>query len=212
MLTKDDIFILNHQVCDDKFVAVSSFTLGTPYEKEILNLVRSLESFGLNHMIYCLPDRGDWMENCHHVIQAIDHALHFQDKHILWLDADARVQGRLPLFNDFNYDLGAYRRKSKHSSGFHWDTGTLFYANNKRIKLYVKQMACNVSAFYAGEIEEYRDVWWMLDNAEKSGLHLGEIPVGYSYIFDTRQPEEIGCEPLIIHHQASRRFKKEIND
>jgi len=192
-----------------EFVVITAYTIDTPYEMIVTRLVNSLNTFGIEHKVFPQPDNGDWLENCHHVIEAVHSALHiYSGRNIVWLDADAQVFAPLEFFDTFDgYDLGAHRRKNKKGPGYHWNTGTLFYANNEKVRERVSIMEKEMKAFYSGEAEQYRDVNFMLANHELLGLALGEIPTAYSYIFDTRQPEEINVKPVIVHYQASRRYK-----
>jgi len=190
------------------FVIISAFTIGTPYEFEVRKLHDSIRRFELPHKIYPMQDHGDWFTNCHHIIEVIEQGLkEFPNKNIVWLDADAVIVKNPVLFSTFSRDLGAHRRKNKKDAGYHWNTGTIFYRNNEKVRERIHLMALNMRAYYCGEAEIYYDVDWMLANADKLGLDLGELPTAYSIIFDTKQPEEINVEPVIIHNQASRRLK-----
>ncbi len=190
------------------FVIISAFTVGTPYEIEVQKLHDSIRRFDLPHKIYPMQDHGDWFTNCHHIIEVIEQGLSdFPDANIVWLDADAVILKDPILFSTFPHDLGAHRRKNKKGDGYHWNTGTIFYRNNEKVRERIQAMVLNMRAYYSGKAEVYYDVDWMLANADKLNLDLGELSTSYSIIFDTKQPEELAVDPVIIHNQASRRFK-----
>lgn len=204
------------------WIAISAFTRNTPYELEAHRLRASLLTFGVPFVIYDYESQGSWKLNCEyndHIRRAAFDT--FLGKNILWLDADAELMKYPDLFDDYGYDLGIYKRihteKQKEQTGadYHWDTGTMFMKNKPEVRKLVGIL---------GSINPVDNgAGWMLERFNKavndviagvseSKLRIGTLPVTYSYIFDTKQPEEVKykVEVVIKHHQASRRLKDKI--
>ena len=188
------------------FLVVSCFTRNTPYSKEVERLISSLQKHKIGFCVYSQKDRGEWLQNCRYVPAAILFALMSQEHNVLWVDADAEFRGYPGWFETCEFDVAAHKRLNP-GGGFHWNTGTLFYRNSEKVISWLQHQLESVDNFYSGIEGELHDTWWMMKNADKVDINLGAFPAEFSYIFDTKQPEELKVKPVIVHHQASRRLK-----
>lgn len=193
------------------FIVVSSFTRDTPYAVEVERLKDSCDKSLTPYLIYSQANTGNWMENCRNTIKALAHTLISHPyRNILWIDADAEILSYPKYFESFEGQIGAHKRVNPNGDGFHWNTGTVFYRNDAQIVNQLLRQEGIVKTFYQGGTFFCEDINYLLANAEKLGLDLQPFPTEYSYIFDTKQPEELAVEPVIVHYQASRRLKSSL--
>ena len=203
-----------------RWIVISAYSIGTPYEEEIKILEASLLKFKVPYKFYPYRSRGSWANNCEHNATIIQRAFRQLQRNLVWLDSDAEVLAYPSLFNTYKYDIGLYKRMhtpeqcKELGTKHHWDTGTMFM----RYKPEVIEMMFTLNT-PMNTLADSGDGWIIqsfnkhVDNVisgrYKSNLRIGILPVTYSYIFNTKQPEELEHkhEVVIKHNQASRRFK-----
>ena len=210
----------------NKWIAICAYSVDTPYEDDAMKLMADLHKYNVPCQFYPYESLGDWALNCERNGQTIIQALRQNTRDIVYLDADARVHAYPSLFDTFDYDLGFYKRwhtkKQIEQTGrvYHWDTGTMFFRNRPEIIKILEEQQKLYTAFSETGVREEPDVVWTLESFERLingqrylGITVGELPVTYSYIFDTKQPEEVKYkdEAVIVHHQKSRQHKAVIN-
>ena len=210
----------------NKWLLICSYSVDTPYEAEAMKLKATLVKHKVPHKFYPYESLGNWALNCESSGKTIIRALKENDCNIVSLDADATVHAYPSLFDTFDYDLGFYKRwhtkKQIEQTGrvYHWDTGTMFFRNRPEIIKILEEQQKLYTAFSETGVREEPDVVWTLESFERLisgqkelGITVGELPVTYSYIFDTKQPEEVKYkdEAVIVHHQKSRQHKAVIN-
>lgn len=193
-------------------IFVSHFTKKTPYEKEVLNLQKSLKKFNLDYHIEGIKSLGSWRANsnwCAWQVQAM--LKRYPNRDILRLDCDAIVQRNPSLFleEDFNADIAAVVWKnSKMRPGGEFLGGTMFFRNNPLGISVVDEWVDFCKGFPDKRNGD------LLESTIKSYsvevLNFQKLPLSYCCIFDLMKSEV--SEPVIEHFQASRRFKAGINE
>jgi len=190
---------------------ISFFTIGTPYEKEVRNLVESVEALKLPHDIRGIDGFGSWDLNTKYKPVFIKDMLDHHQCPVVWLDADAVVLRPPVIFDQIDTDIGVYYKTTGPTAdrfkGQELITATMYFANNRRTR-------------------ELLDMWMLEQNRidqpesqliEQRALHrtipiwrrenkgtVTILPQSYCRIFDAEEDHWI-----ISQHQASRRFGRE---
>lgn len=184
---------------NQKVVFVSAFTKNTPYEEEVETLRDSLDKFGLSYVIYEIPNQGSWIRNTQEKVKYMFRALEDYKCPIVWVDADAEIHKKPDYFKSVNKDIEFYTIKE-------WDDyliGTLFLNYNLRVKEFITTWIYNCEINNLSAQKVFKNVI-----KKTPDLDVGNLPVEYIKIFDNDLQK---CDdPVIVHNQASRRFKKEI--
>ena len=183
------------------FIVTSFFTENTPYEKEAFQLLQSVLKFKMRFHIKPAPSLGTWEKNCQYKAIYILNALKMFDEDILWVDADAVFNGYPILFDEMEGDIGYHYLEHRREIL----SGTLFLKNNAKVKELVEKWI---------EINSTNDLWDQknLQTAIETSDSLvhNRLPAEYCRIYDNKH-QHLTTEPVIVHYQASRRFKRQIN-
>jgi hypothetical protein len=198
-------------------VVISFYTLQTPYQQEVLHLIRSCEKWEIEARIEGMPSFGSWEKNCAYKPQFISQKLKQLNRPILWVDADA-IFHNLPKWEDFvGCDLSLRINSSlAETHGSRVLSGTLFVNNTPEAKILIEEWneECQKGLHIASRLREaFGEGSYFWDQiALKEALFKNKevkvkgMPLSYCKIFDLDQTTEI----IIEHLQASRRFKQEI--
>lgn len=187
-----------------KVLYVSAFTEGSGYEKEVKRLRDSFEKFGVDYIIYKMDHQGSWERNTQEKVKYIFKALNDYKCPIVWVDADAELLKKDDYFHHVQDDIQVYEIKE-------WEdilTGTMFLNYNQRVIDFLGQWVFNneINSVSCQKtfIKIYRG-----DNT----LVKGELPCRFIKIYDNELQK---CDdPVIVHYQGSRRYKrhqKRVND
>lgn len=187
---------------------ITYYTVNTPYEEEVKNLISSLEKFNCPYKVYPRPSTGSWEKNTQIKTEVILSALNeFPGEMIAWIDADAMLE-RPPIFFDTlqpeNFDLCCYYLSTSYNPR-ELLSGTLIFSNNETSKAIVKEW---------GELNKTNKEWDQrnLESIIKSKTNLRMIPLPKEYIkinlHDRFQPGIKDNEVVVRHYQASRKYKK----
>jgi hypothetical protein len=192
-------------------IIISHFTKNTPYEKEVVNLHKSLVKFNLEHHIQAINSLGSWRANSNWCITQIKNMLEkYPTRDILRVDCDAVIQKYPSLFTSrkFKADVAAVIwENSKMCPGGELLGGTMFFANNKGTRELVNAWALQNKKT---PLKRNGDMLFdLLKNQYKDIVQFEKLPLSYCCIFDLMK-KEVG-EPVIEHFQASRRFKSTVN-
>ena len=183
------------------FKVISYYTKNTPYEEEIKILEESLKKFGIKYQFYDVLNQGSWQANICLKPEIVKKALMETDEDLLYIDADAEIQSELIYFSDFLDDLGVHYRR-----GTELLSGTVYFKNNEKVKklvdYWVKEQQENPLMWDQHSLNRVVNRW-----KEILGIKVKDIPVEYCFVFDSQLPL---VKPIIIHNQASRRFKKSV--
>jgi len=187
---------------------VSHYTVDTPYEEEVKNLVESCRKWKLELDLTPIKSLGTWRKNSNFCSRVIQDALYrFPDRDILRVDADAVFERYPILFEDpkFIADIAA------HVHDFPWHRnellgGTIFFRNTPIVQKFVVDWAelCMEKKWR----KRNPDLLQELINSKKYDLKFGCLPAQYCKIFDLMRNVHNG---VIVHYQASRRFRRIVN-
>lgn len=191
---------------------ISFYTIATPYQLEIFNLLSSCQAFELEHHIEGIESRGSWEENCAYKPFFILEKIKQFQRPVFWMDADA-VFVRKPDFSPYYKSDLAIRfvERFAHDIRFRICTASMFW-NNTTNGLAILEKWCRrcQQVLDQGKPAAFLEqvYMWELIQEEKD-VKVSSLPVGYCKIFDLDEVEE---EELIVEQrQASRRFREIVN-
>lgn len=191
-------------------VIISFYTVNTPYEQEVQNLIASCEKFGLKSSIEGIESMGKWELNCAYKPFFILKKMEELRQPVLWVDADG-VFVRQPAWQQaFNADLAVRLDPAlpdSHPSKV--ISSTVFVGNRGESKLLIKEW---IKESYSQLLdpnrkEEFWDQIALRDAILKCSGTVAPIPLEYAKIFDHPGDLLTVREPVIEHFQASRRLK-----
>ncbi len=108
------------------------FTKNTPYEREVLILLRSLDALGLRHDFIGIPDRGTWQKNTQAKAEIVCQFLDkYPDKRLCYLDVDAVLLSKPVLLDELEADVGCTLFGNGAAA---WDQRTLEMAIVEHVK------------------------------------------------------------------------------
>jgi hypothetical protein len=185
------------------YIVIGYFTEKTKYEEEIQNLIASLKEFNLPMDIVGIPNQGSFQSNTQFKPYFIKQMLtrHFP-KDVLYLDADAIVRQHPAIFDKVDFDVAVMLRDN-----IELISATMYFANNSKVMELLDRWirGCHNNP----KIWDQQVLQYLLQ--EKCGdLHLviRQLPPTYCQIFDTMAD---AGNPVIEQFQASRRFRKDID-
>lgn len=178
----------------------SMFTVDTPYEEEIKNLQQSLDKYSIKYELVGLKSRGDWVKNTQMKPGVIKGVMEKHNKDVVWLDADAVLVDEPNLFETIKQDVSFHYIKE-------WNemlTGTLFFRNNDRVKEFLNNWDALNKSNNNPDAVNFQAL--MQKNGDR--LSIFNLPPEYIKIFDN--PLIKTEKPVVMHYQASRRFKDQV--
>jgi len=193
------------------YIIVSYYTKGTGYEYEAQNLVASLEEFGINYCVEGRQSFGSWCVNAQHKAVFLQEMLQrFNEKSVVWIDADAVVMQYPEEFDSVDADIGVcYRDYSlfpcrSRSNGKELLSGTIYFSNNGRTEKLIDDWV---------RINSQSPALWDQRSLESAininrGLRIKELPPQYCQIYDWMKK---AGTPVIEQRQRSRRYKRQID-
>jgi len=186
----------------NKFIVVSYYTKGTPYQKEAAKLERSLMKHGVPYHIAAVPNRGSWQKNTHFKAIFIRNMLkEFIGINIVFTDADSIFHTYPKLFEDLDCDISVHFRNWKYQQN-ELLSGTIYLANNIKVCLLIADWI---------RINRKEPLNWEQRNLQRAVirrkhiLSLSYLPMEYCCIFDDEKRKF--CKPVIEHFQASRKYR-----
>ncbi len=193
-------------------VIISYFTRGTLYEKDAADLRQSCEQFGLEYAIEGIDCFGSWDHHCCFKPAFILQKLEEFKRPVVWVDADALIVKPPAFFQTLECDLAVRIDEEREKSDPAWlRTGTVFINYTKEgLKLTADWAALCQNALKTKP--EGHEVWdqiclkALIQQGTKADIQ--SLPGSYCAIFDAREDQE---NPVILHYQASRLYKKFIN-
>ena len=199
----------------DNLMVVGYYTVNTPYEEEAQNLLQSLNKLGINHDISGVKTLGSWQANTRFKAGfMLDMLIKHPNHRLLYVDVDAVVHSIPDLFKNYSCDI-AVRWQD-----FRWRkneclSGTIYMENNERTKRICELWRdINVNEGNGSSRMEQ----WNLDTVinqmkeEDPNFTYKNLPPEYTMIFDSMRGMYPNINPVIEHFQASRRFKKDVNE
>jgi len=210
---RGDVGVFIYEKAD--YIIISYYTKGTGYQKEAEGLIKTLIDLDLPYDVKGIDNLGGWQRNTHYKATFILQQLLKHKKPVVFVDADARILKYPKLFSSLvNYDF-AYHPLDWYLQwrGMKGDkvealSGTLWVNYNDK-----------AIAFLRDWIEENnRNIDWEQRNMEKAlkrwedKLKIYHLPVEYCAIIrhDGSLPAHVK-NPVILHTQASRKLKGEVD-
>jgi len=196
-------------------MVVGYYTVDTPYEQEANNLLESLNKLGINHDISGVKTLGNWQANTRFKAGfMLDMLIKHPSYRLLYVDVDAVVHRMPNLFKDYNCDI-AVRWQD-----FRWRkneclSGTIYMENNERTKR-ICELWRDINVKEGNKSNRMEQ--WNLDTVinqmkeEDPSFTYKNLPPEYTMIFDSMRGMYPDITPVIEHFQASRRFKKDVNE
>lgn len=176
------------------FIVCAFYTDG--YVKEAGNLKSSLEAHQLDFDLRRYPSRGIWEANTRIKPEFLYDCLEkYQDRDVVYIDADAVVRQPLTLFEDFKSDLGVFIAPENEGFSHKYLTGTLYLRNTEKTKAFIQTWIKEQTGMILGVDQD--------SFGRAISLHpdltVQALPVTYTKIYDR------GSEtPVIEHFQGSR--------
>jgi len=182
-------------------VIICAYFTDDRYAKEAARLERSLTQWGYPSFIMEREDLGGWHANTRQkptfLKEMLDYGLV-----TLYVDADAEVV-KDPRWcdkspSDGDFDVWVYRRPQGELL-----SGTLLLRPTDLAfrLLFVWEHLCRTRPEKEWDQRLLDDALQRVPN-----LRVGQLPPEFCCIFDIGLRDHPGLEPVIIHHQASRRF------
>ena len=199
----------------NNLMVVGYYTVNTPYEEEAKNLLQSLNKLNVNHDISGVKTLGNWQANTRFKAGFMLDMLNKHPNHrLLYVDVDAVVHKSPDLFKNYNCDI-AVRWQD-----FRWRkneclSGTIYMENNERTRR-ICELWRDINVTEGNESNRMEQ--WNLDTVinqmkkEDPNFTYKNLPPEYTMIFDSMRGMYPNISPVIEHFQASRRFKKDVNE
>jgi len=199
----------------NNLMVVGYYTINTPYEEEAQNLIRSLNKLGINQDVIGVQTLGNWQANTRFKAGfMLDMLNKWPNYRLLYVDVDAVVHRMPDLFKNYECDI-AVRWQD-----FRWRkneclSGTIYMENNERTRR-ICQLWRDINIKEGNESNRMEQ--WNLDTvinqmkAEDPNFTYKNLPPEYTMIFDSMRGMYPNIVPVIEHFQASRRFKKDVNE
>jgi len=180
---------------------VAYYTIGTKYEELVPRLRNSFIKYDVNYDILGIPNLGDWNKNTHYKPTFIKNMLQ-KYEYITYIDIDAELCGQPNYFEYIKSDIGVpvidwgkYGRNPRKEIL----SGTLYFKRTQRVIELVNKwiLLC----------DKDKRTWDQKLLATILPKDYNKLPDEYCMIFDSMY---IIKKPIIKHHQASRKFKKDL--
>jgi len=194
---------------------VSYYTKNTPYEKVMFTqLFPTIKKWDLDYDIETIDDLGSWQLNTHYKATFLKKMLLKHKQPIVFLDSDSTIEKNPVLFTELSdYDISYHE--------LDWFLQWRGKSGEKREilsgTLYLNYTEKTLSFLDAWIAENNRNTNWeqrnMADILQNSNHNLKVYALPYSYItillHNNKIPSHIKPEEVyILHHQASRKYKK----
>jgi hypothetical protein len=185
-----------------RFIVVAFYTVNTGYEKEVQNLLASMQGLDLSYEVWGIESLGSWQKNTQIKADFIKMMILKYKQPIAYIDADAVFHQYPELFDVISADFAAHYHNYKKELL----SGTLFFNYTKMSLVLIDE--------WLKQNEKNPNKWdqYTLQYTHKnmSNLKFYQLPPEYTKIFDANY-KKIGVsigKPIIEHFQASRRFKE----
>jgi len=179
-------------------LAISFATQGA-YESEIERLASSCARWNVPLVRETISTLGSWKRNCAYKPRFIRKMLDaYPGQSLLWLDADAEVQGDVSAIASLQCDIAARTCLWPHPSHPHLLSGTILIQPTPAARITIAKW-CELQT---GEVTDQR----VLEKAvAETKPIIVDLDPRYVAIIDETPAID---RPLIVHHQASRRLRR----
>lgn len=194
---------------------ISFYTKNTGYETEANFLKKSCEKLNLSYEIEPIDSFGSWEKNCCYKPLFIKQKLQKLNGPVLWVDADGMMLKKPLLLDRLHCDTAVpLNDKKTQDDPAYLFSATLFFTPEKKslqlIDLWID------SCEQRQQVKGKKDVWIdqqtlrdiILEN--KVNATIERLPRSYWHIYNSAE-EESEEQAVILHYQASRVLRKEID-
>jgi hypothetical protein len=167
------------QQTDSKFIVCAFYT--DKYCLEIDKLKESLTNLNIEHYVKHYESRGYWEANTRIKPEFLLECLNkFNNKSVVYIDADAIVRKPLDLFNEIHEDIGVYCSNAADNFSHNYLTGTIFLKNNIKIKRFISDWINLQDGMVIGVDQD------SFEQALKKNTYITiyKLPQSYVKIFD----------------------------
>ena len=199
-------------------IICSYYTKNTPYES-VANefIIPTVKKFNLPHEIISINDLGDWNKNTGYKATFCKETLLKYKEPICFLDSDAEIVKYPQVLFDIpnTFDIGYFHFNwSKHwrnidnpNEKLQLLSGTLWFNYNNNVLNIIQQWIDNVNLDHRHWEQKILE-----DIVSGSNLNIYKLPAEYCCVImqNNKLPNYI-TDPVIIHHQASRKLKNRQN-
>lgn len=199
----------------NEIVIGAFYTQGTDYEKMADKfLIPSLKRHGLKHMVKARAKIGSWHRNVAEkpiIIREMLQEIH-KDQCLVFVDVDCEFKKYPKLFEEIpiGYELAFHTLEWKtwynrsNCTTKELLSGTLFLRNTQRIEWLCLNWYDEASRLNKWEQKALEKI---LTN---HNVRCYNLPIEYCYVssLPNKAKPHVKCDPVIVHHQASRRMKK----
>lgn len=187
-------------------IVICFYTLDTPYEQEVLNLITSCKKWGVELFVEGIKSRGAWETNCNHKPTFILEKLERFERPIFWADADSLFLQK-PDFELFlPYDISVRKMEIfQNDPRFLFNTASFFANYNAQtigfLKAWEKMCVASSTPF-----QDQLSLFTLLSQSSQP-LRFFPMPVAYCKIYDIDR-FFINDENVVLEQaQASRRYR-----
>ena len=183
---------------------ISFYTEDTQYEDLAHTFRESAGDVGLDSITFRAKNYGDWAKNCNQKAAFIYTAYHmFPEDDILYVDIDATFNSYPKALEEYQdpFDIGYHSLRDTELL-----SGTLIFRHSAT--------SANILKHWIYHSKKSPKVWDQrtLQNILDANDHkLFPLDASLCYIFDISKKIYPDVVPVIVHHQASRKYRKIIN-
>jgi hypothetical protein len=200
----------------NKVIYGSFYTKDTPYEQVVKDyFLTSCEKWKIHPIVIEMSNHKTWIQNVAEKPRAIREILNGmkEDEVLAFMDADATIEQYPKLFEEISldYDIGFHTLDWNSWYGYDNNpsikellTGTMFFRNTNAIK-----SLCTVW-YETAKISKQWEQKVLASIIGNHGVTIYDLPIEYCFVKslpDGREPL-IKTEPVILHHQKSREYKR----
>jgi tetratricopeptide (TPR) repeat protein len=189
------------------FTVASMFTIGTGYEMEIKKLRTGLDKFKVKYELIGVKPQASWEKNTQMKPHIIKSVMEKYQTPVVWIDADATIHKPLDFFTSINGDVSYHTltwNKGQPNEFNEMLVGTLWFEYNQKSADFLNAWINLNNQNNYPDGKNFQTVMEAMPHMDKVPL-----PADYIKIFDNELIES--KDPVIIHNQASRKFKKDVN-
>lgn len=201
------------------FKIISFFTLDTPYEKVIYDyLWPTIHKFKLDWVVIGYHNQHSWNKNT-----ALKPAFIYECiknnygniKRFVFLDADATIEEYPQLFHEIpeEYDIACHYLdwNTWYNNGHEKKellSGTMYIRDSKEVRDLLMEWEKRTKTSTKWEQNILQELL-----EERPEIKIYPLPLEYCYIKTLPSGHEpiVKCNPVIAHHQVSRKFKKVVD-
>lgn len=194
-------------------LVISYYTTNTLYQLEVRNLIASCEKWGLEYCIEGVPSFGSWELNCGYKPFYILQKQHQFKKPVLWVDADGVFVSKPEVIESFSADFSVRMNDDCPEGHLSKVISSTVYVNWTENGVHLLRLWAEECYRQLSNLErefEYWDQAGLRDAIflKNHSAQVSPLPHTYAKIFDQKGD----AKTVIEHFQASRRYKKIINN